>query len=309
MDEDQASAELRVDRLGVIRSVDGGGMRLGIRPATRLAELLPTGAAQPLLAFVGADWLTSARSMLLQDVPWVGVGLVDLTAERIIDEPLSFTTRVTISGLPSDDTVDTARAFSDGVVRWVRDQLDGTPRPRRLALGLLVVDVDGFRVYDELADEAGEALVRIADALAQTVGPSDRIFSGWRDAFVITSTEAATAPSAARLAVRLVGAVRALGIVRPDGLPLTVSVGVATSSLNTVREFMPLARAAVLLSHEAKLAGGGRARWEPWDDPGSPAEPPPDDGDPGGVPARPAPAGPTDAMSASAALPGDGVED
>ncbi|MBP1704791.1 MAG: diguanylate cyclase/phosphodiesterase with sensor(s) [Chloroflexi bacterium] len=148
--------------------------------------------------------------------------------------------------------VQTAEALSDAETRARRDALTGLPnhgafqadldaclapdaepagadeQARRGQLAVLMLDLDGFKAYnDARGHPAGDRLLRrIADALESSVRQEDRVYRYGGDEFAAVLPGAG--PAEARvIADRLARAIDRVGAM-DDGPPVTVSIGLAT---------------------------------------------------------------------------------
>jgi two-component system cell cycle response regulator len=135
-------------------------------------------------------------------------------------------------------------------VETARHQRYGTP------LTVVFLDVDGLkRVNDAHGHLAGSELLRaVGHALRAEIRETDVAFRYGGDEFVALLPHAERGNGLA-FADRLLGRVRAL---RPCGVPVSVSIGVAASSQRGENAALTLLARADAAAYEAKRAGGNR---------------------------------------------------
>lgn len=145
---------------------------------------------------------------------------------------------------------------------WLRASRSGS------SLGLLVIDVDFFKPYnDHYGHQAGDdCLKRVASVLRKGVKrPGDAVvrYGGEEFACVLPDTDMA---GAMKVAAHLEQQIRSLGIAHADsGLPLkvvTVSIGVAVKNPDSGSTFDDLLALADERLYQAKHGGRAQVRGE-----------------------------------------------
>jgi diguanylate cyclase (GGDEF)-like protein len=139
---------------------------------------------------------------------------------------------------------------------WSRAARDRTP------LGLLMIDVDEFKTYNDTYGhlQGDDALIAIARTIAaNVVRPSDLAarYGGEEFAVILPGTDAA---GAAIVAERIRCAVAALGLrhAKRPGAVVTVSVGAAAIVASRSASFMELLEVADIALYDAKRMGRNR---------------------------------------------------
>jgi diguanylate cyclase (GGDEF)-like protein len=134
----------------------------------------------------------------------------------------------------------------------------GSAIRRSSPIGVAIVDIDRFKQYnDHFGHQAGdEALRRIAEAIAESVGRSGDFAARYGGEEFVVILEDTTLGGATGVAERIRNAVIDAGIESPAGTPLTVSVGVAARLPGSGPE--ELLRQADAALYQAKNAGRNR---------------------------------------------------
>ncbi|MFM0078767.1 diguanylate cyclase [Paraburkholderia sediminicola] len=135
------------------------------------------------------------------------------------------------------------------------DQLAAQPVADSSKVGLLYLDVDGFKsVNDTLGHSAGDKLLgRIAEALRSTTRQGDVLARVGGDEFVLLAADCGDDGQLRELATRLIGDVRAVGEKEfGSRFPVSVSIGIATypDRVESIEELLDVADAAMYASKQ-----------------------------------------------------------
>jgi diguanylate cyclase (GGDEF)-like protein len=144
--------------------------------------------------------------------------------------------------------------------RLLEQQIEGVRTTGDSALGLLFVDLDGFKnVNDQLGHHVGDELLReVAARLQSTVREQDVVARYGGDEFVILC-EVTDERAAVELAERVMHSVRAPYETLPAGFAITASIGLSvTPSDSAATDAELLIRWADQAMYRAKSAGGDR---------------------------------------------------
>jgi diguanylate cyclase (GGDEF)-like protein/PAS domain S-box-containing protein len=149
--------------------------------------------------------------------------------------------------------------------RLFLDRLESAWRdatPDRL-VAVLFVDVDHFKqVNDRLGHAAGDRVLGVvAQCLSTVVRPADLVARYAGDEFTVLLTDLTRPEAAYDVAERITTELAVPHVVGGERLPLSVSVGIATSSNATNAD--ALLQQADEAMYEAKRSG--RGRWVPFD--------------------------------------------
>lgn len=142
--------------------------------------------------------------------------------------------------------------------RLLEERMDDSRRSDSTILGVLFVDLDGFKsVNDQLGHQIGDEVLREVGARLQTtVREKDVVARYGGDEFVIVC-EVSSEAAALELAERVRESIRAPYDALPSGLRIGASIGVSvTSSRSTAIATERLVRAADQAMYRAKYAGG-----------------------------------------------------
>lgn len=137
------------------------------------------------------------------------------------------------------------------------DELASRPGVNSRKIGLLYLDIDGFKtVNDALGHSAGDVLLRrLAESLGAATRQNDVLARVGGDEFVILAADCGDDEQLRELADRLISRVRAVGEKEYGGrFPIGVSVGIATypDRVDTIEELLDIADAAM---YAAKRSG------------------------------------------------------
>lgn len=142
--------------------------------------------------------------------------------------------------------------------RLLEERMDSSRRTTDAALGVLFVDLDGFKkVNDQLGHSVGDEVLReVAERLQAAVRETDIVARYGGDEFVVVC-EVANEIDAVEMAERVLERLRAPYAMLPAHIPIGASIGVSLApahpdSLGTDR----LVRAADQAMYRAKFAGG-----------------------------------------------------
>jgi diguanylate cyclase (GGDEF)-like protein len=141
--------------------------------------------------------------------------------------------------------------------RLLEERIDGSRRTANTVLGVLFVDLDGFKnINDRLGHQVGDQLLReVAGRLQTTVREQDVVARYGGDEFVVVC-EVANESAATEIAERILESIRAPYSILPSGLTIGASIGVSVTppsmSVGTDR----LVRSADQAMYRAKYAGG-----------------------------------------------------
>ncbi|OYD60306.1 UNVERIFIED_ORG: diguanylate cyclase (GGDEF)-like protein [Burkholderia sp. CF145] len=141
------------------------------------------------------------------------------------------------------------------------DALNAQTGPRGRRVGLLYLDIDGFKaVNDELGHSAGDALLRrLAESLRTATRQSDMLARVGGDEFVLLAADCGDDVQLRELAERLISKVRVVGGHEYGGrFPIGVSIGIATwpDRVNTVEDLLDVADSAMYVAKH-----GGRSTY------------------------------------------------
>jgi len=173
--------------------------------------------------------------------------------ERLIDTSRRLEQLATRDGLTG---VLNRRAFDDAMhVAAARAVAD------RRALGVLIIDIDRFKDYnDALGHQAGdEALRAIAQVCSSCVRDEDVFarYGGEEFAAIISDT---TDEDLCLVADRMCAALSELGLPHADGRPLTISIGCSSGRPANQDEADAILRAADAALYAAKRGGRNRVQ-------------------------------------------------
>jgi len=137
------------------------------------------------------------------------------------------------------------------------DALDAQTGPGFRRIGLLYLDIDGFKsVNDALGHSAGDTLLRrLAESLRAATRQNDVLARVGGDEFVLLAPDCGGDAQLRELAGRLISCVRAVGENEYGGrFPIGVSIGIATcpDRVETVEGLLDVADAAM---YAAKRSG------------------------------------------------------
>ena len=129
-------------------------------------------------------------------------------------------------------------------------------------LSLIMADIDNFKAFNDAhGHQAGDRCLRevahVMDKIVQRAGDQVARYGGEEFAAMLPETDTA---GAAGIAERMRQAVEAL---RPDGNPVTISFGVATTIATEQGTTQALVAAADAALYEAKKAGRNAVRARP----------------------------------------------
>jgi diguanylate cyclase (GGDEF)-like protein len=143
--------------------------------------------------------------------------------------------------------------------RLLEERIEGSRRSGNTVLGVLFVDLDGFKnVNDQLGHQIGDEVLReVAARLQSTVREQDVVARYGGDEFVIVC-EVSSESAATEMAERVLESIRAPYRVLPDGLTIGASIGVSVAPPSTSIRTDRLVRAADQAMYQAKYAGGGQ---------------------------------------------------
>lgn len=138
------------------------------------------------------------------------------------------------------------------------------------ALGLLLLDLDGFKlINDRHGHQAGDELLQqVAMRLKGVVRPGDSVARLGGDEFALVVRGVADAVALSEVAERAVSVVKAPFMLAGQLVSVGASVGVSVKSEQDVGHWTPevLTRAADQALYGAKRAGKGRSMVAHWDD-------------------------------------------
>jgi diguanylate cyclase (GGDEF)-like protein len=144
--------------------------------------------------------------------------------------------------------------------RMLEDHLDGNVRPEHEFVGIVFVDMDGFKaVNDSLGHHSGDELLREVGRRLQTAVRQDDLVARYGgDEFVVVC-QVASEVAATELAERIREAIGCAYSMLPAELQPTASIGLTVSRAEVLaRGADHLLRAADQAMYRAKLAGGDR---------------------------------------------------
>ncbi|CAN5230250.1 hypothetical protein BH11ACT2_BH11ACT2_05830 [soil metagenome] len=156
-------------------------------------------------------------------------------------------------------------AMHDGITglpnrRFLEEQMDRPSRTRGTAIGVLFVDLDGFKsVNDRLGHHVGDEILReVASRLNATVREGDTVARFGGDEFVIVC-EIASHEAAMEMAERVRESISAPYGMLPDELRIGASIGVSVGPVQSPSFATDrLVRTADQAMYRAKYAGGNR---------------------------------------------------
>ncbi len=131
-------------------------------------------------------------------------------------------------------------------------------------LGLLFLDMDGFKTINDLFGHAGgdAALREVAARLRQSTRPGDTLCRFGGDEFCILAEGIRDAGDLATLAARIHIALREPFVLDRQSVPLRTSIGIALCPRDAT-EAASLVRRADIALYQAKYAGRGTTRFAP----------------------------------------------
>jgi diguanylate cyclase (GGDEF)-like protein len=144
--------------------------------------------------------------------------------------------------------------------RLLEEKMDESSRARASALGVLFVDLDGFKnVNDQLGHAVGDEILReVARRLKATIREQDVVARYGGDEFVIVC-EVASEDAALEMAERVRESIGARYGILPEHLRIGASIGVSVAPLDSAAFATDqLVRAADQAMYQAKYAGGDR---------------------------------------------------
>lgn len=202
-----------------------------------------------------ARWLEVTLTNLLDDpnVRGIVANLHDVTDRRTRDEQLRHRAyHDLLTGLPNRAAL--LERLQQAVARAGR---------AGHSLAVLFVDLDGFKVAnDTFGHRAGdELLVDVAKRLATCTRPEDTLARFGGDEFAVLLDDVETT-AAARVAERVLGALKEPFAVSGRELPITASIGIALGAAGAEPADELLRRADVALYHAKEL---GRSKWTFYD--------------------------------------------
>ncbi len=174
----------------------------------------------------------------------------DVTARRQAQEDLKQLALCDpVTGLPN-------RTLLTDRVRHALASLER--RPRRI--GLLVVDLDGFRaVNDRHGHQAGdEILVQVGQRLAVLARPTDTVARLAGDEFVILAEDLTRREDAETIAGRVAEALRppfAVGVLVGEPVTVTASIGATVTDRDSAADVQEMFRQANLALYRARQTG------------------------------------------------------
>ncbi len=174
----------------------------------------------------------------------------DVTARRQAQEDLKQLALCDpVTGLPN-------RTLLTDRVRHALASLER--RPRRI--GLLVVDLDGFRaVNDRHGHQAGdEILVQVGQRLAALARPTDTVARLAGDEFVILAEDLTRREDAETIAGRVAEALRppfAVGVLAGEPVTVTASIGATVTDRDSAADVQEMFRQANLALYRARQTG------------------------------------------------------
>ncbi|MDP9392807.1 MAG: EAL domain-containing protein [Actinomycetota bacterium] len=174
----------------------------------------------------------------------------DVTARRQAQEDLKQLALCDpVTGLPN-------RTLLTDRVRHALASLER--RPRRI--GLLVVDLDGFRaVNDRHGHQAGdEILVQVGQRLAALARPTDTVARLAGDEFVILAEDLTRREDAETIAGRVAEALRppfAVGVLVGEPVTVTASIGATVTDRDSAADVQEMFRQANLALYRARQTG------------------------------------------------------
>jgi len=203
----------------------------------RSLEAYDAGAVDYLIKPFDATVLRSKLSVFL-DLHRLRQHAADLTHRALHDS---------LTGLPNREL------FCDRL-----EQALGRARRRTAPLGVLFVDLDGFKAINDTHghDVGDEVLVETARRLRSLVRASDTVARYGGDEFTILAEDVGDAETALHLGERIAGE---LSRPYPLGLEVTASVGVAFAANPAATSSDALIRRADHAMYRSKRPGAGRA--------------------------------------------------
>ena len=129
------------------------------------------------------------------------------------------------------------------------------------SIGLLMVDLDGFKALNELfGHDAGDATLKeVAHRLRRTIGQDDTLSRLGHDEFCIIVERASSLTDLSALAARIHSALAERFLVEQQAVPLRTCIGIAHCQAAS-REAHNLLHDADIALHEAKRVGPGSTR-------------------------------------------------
>lgn len=200
---------------------------------------------------VHSEWFNSALTDSQGNVSSIMTLVQDTTARSLAEARLlEIAMRDPLTGLSNR--------------RALTERIEQTLQNAECRLALLLIDLDGFKLINDVHGHAvgDDVLCEVAQRLKHLTRDTDTVARVGGDEFVLLMSGEILLESLAAFAARIVRALEAPFVVNGLRLQVSASIGVARYPLSAARA-TELIRSADAAMYEAKRAGKGRVHFAP----------------------------------------------